>query len=413
MKTAVLIFGFLFFCGNCFALEPKDYASFFEIDMDEEFPSFKELEQKYFHDSSDYEPKYAYRAEIGNVFDKEFRQMIASYGSSEKRLKSPVEDDYMDMINSVPKEMYPYIGPQLHIAYGVPEKIKNMPGIKETKNKFPQRIAPQLADIENIEFLSPHLYFLLMPEIWPENNLHVEYVPQKIKTKVKADISPNVMEKVMKIVPPEDFYPDAKEKTSPQRSDLRTLNPTKDSALTSGDIKAFAATLDKLDKFAKSGQVRQKVFSAGTLLDAYETDNGKALPLNNFKDLVNPCQRLVQKIKIAGLESEFRKILAEDGFEPKGWAYTCDKTIKAYRKSRMTTFMMRDLQDYRHGVYEDYMRQTLSPRQQAAQFAAIQTNIEMYASPVEDVLEAMKNAELLREQFRKINFMIVTAPVSL
>ena len=79
----------------------------------------------------------------------------------------------------------------------------------------------------------------------------------------------------------------------------------------------------------------------------------------------------------------------------------------------MTTFMMRDLQDYKHGVYEDYMRQTLSPRQQAAQFAAIQTNIEMYASPVEDVLEAMKNAELLREQFRKINFMIVTAPVSL
>ena len=41
--------------------------------------------------------------------------------------------------------------------------------IKETKNKFPTRIAPQLADIEDLEFLSPYLYYLLMPEMWPEN----------------------------------------------------------------------------------------------------------------------------------------------------------------------------------------------------------------------------------------------------
>ena len=31
------------------------------------------------------------------------------------------------------------------------------------------------------------------------------------------------------------------------------------------------------------------------------------------------------------MEGEFAKIVAGEGFNPEEWAYTCDKTIKAYR----------------------------------------------------------------------------------
>lgn len=59
--------------------------------------------------------------------------------------------------------------------------------------------------------------------------------------------------------------------------------------------------------------------------------------LPNLKDLVHPCQRLVQKIRMQGMEGEFAKIVAGEGFNPEEWAYTCDKTIKAYRVLRMSS----------------------------------------------------------------------------
>lgn len=65
--------------------------------------------------------------------------------------------------------MYPYIGPMLFTIPNMSEKVLNLPGIRETKNKFPTRIALQLKGIDDLEFLSPFLYYLLMPEVWPEN----------------------------------------------------------------------------------------------------------------------------------------------------------------------------------------------------------------------------------------------------
>ena len=65
----------------------------------------------------------------------------------------------LEQLKNTPKEYYPYIGPYLHTIPGISEKVLNLPGIKETKTGFRKRIAPQLADIENLEFMSPALYF--------------------------------------------------------------------------------------------------------------------------------------------------------------------------------------------------------------------------------------------------------------
>lgn len=47
-------------------------------------------------------------------------------------------------------------------------------GDQRDQNRFPKRIAPQLADIENLEFMSPALYFVLMPELWKDNDVSRE-----------------------------------------------------------------------------------------------------------------------------------------------------------------------------------------------------------------------------------------------
>ena len=131
-----------------------------------------------------------------------------------------------------------------------------------------------------------------------------------------------------------------------------------------------------------------------------------------MKDMVNPCQRFAQKANIAGLNTKLAKILAEDGFDIKGWAYTCDKSIKAYRKSRMSTYTMQSLLDYKGRVYESYMHQILTVKKIEPQLATMQGVIEMYKSPQEDWQEMMNNYKSLRKEFESIDYMIGPQPLS-
>lgn len=412
-KKSLLIAFMLVFSNAAECLEPKDFAKYFEVDMDEKFPDPEELAAKYMEKAEDYNPKYAYRQEIGNIFDKVFRATITHYGTSEKRIKSNIEDDLYDMLQRIPKEYYPYVGPFIHVAKGIPEKIKNMPGIKETKNKFPERIAPQLADLENLEFLSPHLYILLMPEIWPENIKNIEYQPKEQEVFVKANIPDKMFDKIDEVLPEEEFYPDREPDNSLKMSDLQTVNPTKDSPLTSGDINAFASTLDKIHAFSKEGNNFRRVVDAGYLINFYEQETGRALPLNSLKDMVNPCQRLIQRVRMAGLEKDFLNIVSQDGFDLNGWAYTCDKTIKAYRKIKMDSFMALDLKNFKEGTYNDYMRENMSEKSLNIQFSLMQGTIEMHKAPIGDCMEVMKNYNLITDKFKKSEYMIFSAPLSL
>ena len=142
--------------GQCFAFD-RDLSKYFEVDLDAPLPDISALKKEYASKTAIYKPRYILGYELGKGFDPVWKGVINTYGTSEKRLKSVGEDDLFDMIVSLPKEMYPYIGPFLHSTPNISEKILNLPGIKETKNKFPERIAPQLQDIEDLEFLSPYL----------------------------------------------------------------------------------------------------------------------------------------------------------------------------------------------------------------------------------------------------------------
>lgn len=389
----------------------QNYAKYFDIDLDAPLPTLQELQDKYVRPELLYDKRYDYGWNIGEVFDEVFKVTIKNRGSSEKRLKIEEEEALLDMLNSIPKEMYEYIGPYLHIAPGIPDKILNMPGIKETKNKFPSRIAPQLADIEDLEFVSPALYFILMPEVWPQKMEMLE-IPKTYKSNPRVTHNPKFYEAIKKLVPPENFMPDAETKSKITRSDFRTLHPDKYSLLTSADVKSFADSLDEVDAFAKRDNNMLDLYNIGLMLDKYEREHGTGLMVNEVKDMANPCQRLVQKLKIAGKlkESEFTAIIGKYGFTLNEWAYTCDKTIKAYRVSGVSLSTIESINAYKNGIYnKDVM--AFNQKIAGSQFSVMQSIIEMYKAPMSDVWEAKKNRELLRNKFLKMDKMLVSSPI--
>ncbi len=391
------------------AVTPADYAGRFEVDMKEDIPPLEEL-RKMFAPKPVYDRKFDYFWNIGKIFDKGFAQTIRSYGTRQTRLKWPGEETMLEQLKNTPKEYYPYIGPYLHTIPGISEKVLNLPGIKETKNRFPKRVAPQLADIENLEFMSPALYFALMPELWKDNDVSREKMKfQRLPQTNRYDTK--FIKKVMETVPPEDYAPGATPQ-EPLQSRLRTISPDATSPLTGKDVQAVVRSLEALADYGENINNKAKIIEAGALLDAWENSKGTGAILPNIKDLVNPCQRLVQKIRMQGMEHEFSAIIAGEGFNMEEWAYTCDKTIKAYRVLRMSTPELMTLLLYKRNVYQNQLN--AYPEKIAPSVAVtMQSMVEMYKAPLNDVLEVKKNHQAVKDAFEKIRYRIVFQPIFL
>ena len=388
------------------AAVPQDYAPYFKVNMDEKFPSFEKLEKDFLKQHVVYDRKYEYHWNIGNMFDTVFRVAITDYGNAEKRLRHEDEQSFLDMLAVLPPLYYQYIGPYLHTVPNIPEKILNLPGIKETKNKFPTRIAPQMADIEDLEFLSPCFYYLLMPEMWPENNLTPEK-PVIRRATPKVPYNKEFYAQIKEIVPAEEFLPGAQGATKTGQSDLRTIDPDINSRLTSADIKALVRSLPRVQAIVQGLDEEVRLIHAGSFLDMWEQKQGKALAVNSLKDLVNPCQRLVQKLKIAGWERRLRVAVGSEGFNPASWAYTCDKTIKAYRMGKLHSSTVAHLKNIQDKSYIQYLSDNLGARRADIQFQTWQAIREMYTAPLEDVLEARKNRKILKQAFENVQYRIL------
>ena len=426
-KQSVIIYSLLMFMGTAtganasvapitFAMEPKEpqmvidvednqnaipknknNAELFAVDINAKFPEYEDLHKAYTKEKY-YDYGYEFTWNIGQKFRPDFKAKIAAFGMSDKRLKRQGEDYFYAMIKMLPKEVYPYIGPYLHQVPNMSERILQMPGIKETKNKFPEVVAEQLKDVEDLEFLSPFLYYILMPEVWPENYRRPE-LAQLRPAHPKTVYDGNFYSAIKKIVVPEDYMPGRK----PERigkSDLRTINPTADTLLTSADVKAFARTIDAVEGWYDANRFQVSRITA--MWANYDAQNGdKTVP--GMKDMVNPCRRLVQKAKILGKERELAMLVAGEGLTLYEWAYTCDKTIKAFRLGHISSTMATALRLYRSGAYDE-ATDALSPQMQAWRYSTMQALSEMYAAPLSDVKEVRKNRALLTEKWRKYGY---------
>ncbi len=409
MKFFLSLFFLMFVYCHQANSSADDFKKYFVVDLDAPVPDLKVLEKELEQATQIYEPRYMLSWDMGSVFDKVWKGVITSFGTSEKHLSTPTEDQLYDMIKMTPKEFYPYIGPYLHTLPNIPDRVLMMPGIKETKNKFPERIAPQLQGIENLEFLSPHLYILLMPEMWPENHPPKEKMQQRPAKIPPVKLSPELFKKALDNTPEGGFGGSFDTNNKPGPDKLITLNITKNSPLTTGDIRAFLRTIDAVQEFASLSNIL-KIMHAGDLLNYWEQKNGMAIPLNGLKDGVNPCQRLVLKIRWAGLEDKFIQAIGIEGFNANEWAYTCDKTIKAYRISRISSAQINAIKSFKQKIYDSYF-DTLKPLYRDNQYATIQSLIQMHVAPRSDVLEAMKNEKLIRDKIAPLGGKLIISPI--
>ena len=389
---------------------PADWKEKLQIDLETPLPSLSELQKKY-PIIDNHDRHYDYSWNIGTKFDEAFQDIIKAYGTSEKRLKPDHEEHLLEMISMMPKETYPYIGPYLHTVPGMSEKILNLPGIKETKNKFPKQIAKKFQNMEGLEFLSPSLYFILMPEEWTENRKIIEQ-PLPTSRPPKADYNEDFFVNLQKLLSPTDFNPNNPQTKKLQRSDLRTISPTKNSLITGSDIKAFLSTLPELQNLTSDPYLLTELFEAGRLLEKWEIDNGTGVPFPVLKDLINPCSRLVQKFRIIGKEQELAIITAKQGFNTIEWAYTCDKAIKAYRTAQMSSSTATTLRVYQKNLFANEINK-LPPKQKDNMELITQSVLEMYVAPLTDTIEARKIYEDMRKTFVKNGGRIVGIPVDI
>lgn len=400
----------LFAAGAAFAASMADYRKSFEIDLDKDaFPTFEELEKIFNEENKLYDPRYHSVWELLGEFDRDFYARTATYGINEKRLKWDEEEDVLAIVSSLPEDMYPYIGPMLFLIPNMSDKVLNLPKIKETKNKFPERIAPQLKDVKDLEFLSPFLYYILKPEMWPENRKNIE-MPRMTPYHPKVAYDEKFYQKIKSIVRPEKYMLGGEAQNRVTRSEMRTISPDRHTVLTSADVRAFADTIDAVEDWYRSGDNRYRVAQAAAMLMAKEqADDPTIAP--GVRDLVNPCARLVVKTKIIGRERELAMRVAKQGFTLHEWAYTCDKVVKAYRVSLMNRHMLQALKSYRNGTYDDEIDK-LSPKYRGLRYSTMQALTEMYKAPLIDLQEVRKNRSLLEDKWRKYNFQLAETPLN-
>lgn len=397
----------------------SDYDKYFKVDMKVEIPDIKEYIKKLDSKYKLYDKGYYSRFNMGNQFKKEFGKTIRYYGLSEGRLKNSYEDELIEIIGWLPKETYQYIGPMLHQVPGMSEKILNLPGIKETKNKFPERVAERMKGIENIEYLSPALYFLLMPEIWGEKQPIDMDKPKERPVKkphIDTELPRHLREKAKLPLPVASKKPTSivKKQSSPSinMQNLRTLKPSLTSTMTSADVGAFVNTIDEIIEFGMKDNMKNysKLILGETLLDMWEQEQGTALPQNSLKDIVNPCQRLVLKMRFAGLYNEFSSIVAKEGFSPEEWAYTCDRSIKGFRALEANQSIAHAVRYHRRGYYNEYIKQ-LPKKWQDEMYANEAAIIKMYAVLKEDIEAVKPHQKEISEKMLKNRGVILTAPI--
>lgn len=397
----------------------SDFEKYFRVDMQMVLPDIDAYYKKLTDIKSIYDKGYQSRWRIGNKFKKEFSRIIKYYGMSEGRIKTDYEDDLLEFIRWMPKEYYPYIGPMLHEVPGMPEKILNLPGIKETKNKFPEEIAERYAGMEGIEYLSPGLYFLLMPNLWENKKMDPEERLKPIRAKkprVNIDIAQLLKTSQKNPVKTAENKQAGSRVLATKRplliQNLRTINPNLTSKLTSKDVAAVIETFDPIIEWGMKDDMKNyaRLIIGETILNQWEKEQGTALEQNDLKDIVNPCQRLVLKTRFSGQYNEFMQIVAKQGFSPEEWGYTCDKTIKAFRVAEANLPMAHAIENHRRGYYDQYIDK-MPPKWQKRMYAIEAALISMYTVFKEDVAVVRPYKDKIRHKMIKMHDVMLTGPI--
>lgn len=409
------------FCCLMFSTTPavaqlKAYSELYEIDINEEIPMIWRLKQEREKAISRYYWGYDFNWRIPTVFNVDFRQNIKDFGTVEKRLTNPDEESLLRDLKRLPPSIYPYLGPVLHTIRGLSGKILDLPGIKGTKHKFPKRIAAALQNIPDIEFLSPELYIYLSPQLWGEDMKSLEF-PQAVKNKPEGDlpdmrINPEFIRKIKTVVKASDY---GAGKSGPSvQSGFRHFNPDKNTPLSAADVAAFIATFDALDDFRRHKDNELRLFMISPLINYWDEKNGTPKEIAFLRQAVNPCQTIVRKVRWSGLQKEFQQAIGAQGFGLNDWAYTCEKTIKAFRVHNMPHAFVSTLQLLRSGYYYPILDKYAvddSEKQQTRYF--LEAFGHMYETNLENIKAIKPHNQELRKKLFKLDMHFAGTPIIL
>lgn len=412
MRFVFFIIALILVNAPCHA-QLKEFAHIYDVPADENIPNTLQLEKEYRKSVSDYDWHYDFSWNIPPVFDKEFSANIQYFGNVEKRINSADEEKLLQELKRIPPVFYPYIGPMLYKVPGLSGKILDLPGIKGTKHQFPKRIASKLSNIPNIEFVSPELYIFLMPQIFGENTGSLEF-PQL------SDSRPNIpavrikrafLDRLAEKVPAQDFALDAPQKK--KKDNPRHYNADQNTPLSTADVSAFIDTLDVLQNFQSSGRHEIDFIAIGGLISYWDEKNGIDKNVSFLKSAVNPCQSIARKVKWLGLRNEFQQVIGTQAFGLDDWAYTCDKTLKAFRAASQnnayTTTLNLLKKGYAYKMINQFSYYTPQERQTHKYF--IEAVIQMFDSTPENIAAIRPEVDRLREKLLPFNANILGSPL--
>lgn len=412
MKKIIYILFLWLFAFNAQA-QLKEYMHVYDIDLQESIPYVWRLEEEYKRENSLYDRKYDYGWRIPTVFNSDFRQKIKTFATVEKRFDSQDEEAILKEIRRMPKSFYPYIGPMLHNMRGLSGKVLDIPGIKETKNKFPDKIASHLQNIPDIEFVSPELYIFLSPQFWGEDMESIEF-PKEIAEDNSDNIpniriDPNFILKVKSKINISDYYPGSAPK-SPNMG-IRHYTADKNTPLSSSDVQAFLNTFDTLEKFNKNNANEIKLIMIDPIINYWDSKKGEDIEVSILKGVVNPCQTIVRKVKWSGLRSQFQDAISNEAFGLDDWAYTCDKVIKAYRIATMKQAHIAIIKALRSGdLYRRLDKLPFSEQERKQHRNFMEAVLHMYDSKSQDVEAVKPFIRQISEKLLNMDYMFAGTP---
>ena len=391
----------------------KEFEHIYDIDMDEDIPLIWRLQKEYNKENSLYDWRYEYTWRIPSGFNYDFKQKIKYFGSIEKRIQNADEESLLRDLQRMPKEFYPYVGPMLHTVKGLSGKILDMPGIKETKNRFPQKIASRFQKLPDLQFLSPELYIFLMPQLWGEDMDTLEFPHQNEQQPEdipNIKINPEFIKHIKKKVPISDYWLGAKTKT--EKYDVRNYDADEDTPLSNADVKAFINTLDGLFRFRLQKDYEIRNIMVDPLIGYWEEKQGTDRTVSFLKTVVNPCQTIVRKIKWTGLQNEFQKVIGEQAFGLDDWAYTCDKIFKAYRVTSIPYAYAATLKIARKGyIYRELAKYDFTPEEKQQQKYFIEATIQLYKTTQNDIDIVKKHRNQLFHKLLKFKNHFMGTPL--
>lgn len=331
-----------------------------------------------------------------------------------RRRQSKMEDDLYELIVSAPKYTYQYFAPFLHTLPYMPERILNIPGIKELKGKFPTRIAPQMREYAKKygKYMSPYLYVLLMPEAFPSKEREKPSLKSYTKViTIDENTTPSdfffINDKSLlddhKMLSPDD-YRSGRFAAKQKRPQTPANEVTPSSPVTEGDIDASLAAVMTL----------REEFGANRLDEFHSLIRRMALFENNLhEELLNPFEVLTDRTERMPpkYRDKMRAALAKHGFTPESFGLTMDKILKAHRVAKMTPATAMTLAAWRKLKAPPKSFDVFSPEDKAEAWRSIRLFLDMYSTTQENLLAVKKYSDNIRKALGSTDMTFLEEPI--